>query len=58
MNWIKPAKCTDQDSCVEIAFTKELVAVRNSDVPAEIIWFTRDEWDAFLAGARLGEFNL
>lgn len=57
MNWVKPGGC-EQGSCVEVSYGKELVAVRNSEIPGEVIWFTREEWNAFLAGARLGEFDL
>jgi hypothetical protein len=46
-------------NCVEVAFlTDDQVAVRNSrgaDGPALV--FTRAEWDAFLRGARGGEFD-
>lgn len=57
MEWIRPSRC-EQGSCVEVAFGKEIVAVRNSEIPGEIIWFTRQEWEAFLAGTKIGEFNL
>lgn len=57
MKWIKAEGC-DGGTCVEVSFDGELVAVRNSQIPGEIVWFTRDEWEAFLAGAKLGEFNL
>ena len=47
-------------NCVEVAFLADgAVAMRNSrepDGPALI--FTRAEWDAFLGGARDGEFGL
>lgn len=47
-------------NCVEVAFlTDGGVAMRNSrdpDGPALI--FTRAEWNAFLGGARNGEFGL
>jgi hypothetical protein len=47
-------------NCVEVAFLPAGdVALRNSrqpDGPALI--FTRAEWDAFLGGARDGEFGL
>lgn len=63
MNWIKSTKCTDSGCCVEVSFDGigamvDTVAVRSSRVPGEVIWFTPEEWEAFLAGARLGEFNL
>jgi hypothetical protein len=47
-------------NCVEVAFrTDGEVAVRNSRHPdgAELV-FTEAEWDAFLRGARCGEFDL
>ena len=47
-------------NCVEVAFlADDNVAMRNSrdpDGPALI--FTRAEWNAFLSGARDGEFSL
>lgn len=47
-------------NCVEVAFLADgNVAMRNSrqpDGPALI--FTRTEWDAFLGGARDGEFGV
>jgi Domain of unknown function (DUF397) len=60
MNWTKSTKC-EFGTCVEIGFTSDpspMVAVRNSEMPTEVAWFTTDEWQAFLAGAKLGEFDL
>lgn len=57
MKWIKATKC-EQGACVEVCFDGKLIAMRNSQIPGEIIWFTQDEWAAFLAGVKLGEFNL
>jgi hypothetical protein len=47
-------------NCVEIAFlTDGGVAMRNSrDPEGAALVFTRAEWDAFLGGARDGEFGL
>lgn len=47
-------------NCVEIAFlASSEVAMRNSRYPdGPMLVFTRDEWDAFLGGARDGEFSL
>jgi len=46
-------------NCVEVSFLADgQVALRNSrqaDAPALV--FTRAEWDAFLRGARSGEFD-
>ena len=45
--------------CVEIAFSEGgNVLVRDSKVPVSpTLYFTRDEWVAFLAGVRCGEFE-
>jgi hypothetical protein len=48
-------------SCVEVgplADGSGRVAVRHSHHPdGQALVYTRAEWDAFLAGARLGEFD-
>ena len=47
------------DNCVEVAFVDGAIAVRDSrnpDGPALI--FTAAEWDAFVGGAKDGEFDL
>jgi hypothetical protein len=47
-------------NCAEIAFLADGdVAMRNSRHPGgPVLIFTRAEWDAFLSGARGGEFGL
>lgn len=46
-------------NCVEVgALADGRIAVRHSKAPeAAVIIYTRAEWDAFLAGARDGEFD-
>jgi Domain of unknown function (DUF397) len=46
-------------NCVEVAFLADgRIAVRNSRYPSgPALIFTRAEWDAFLGGAREGEFR-
>jgi len=47
------------DNCVEVAFVGPAIAVRDSKNPTgPALIFTPDEWDAFLGGARDGEFDL
>jgi Domain of unknown function (DUF397) len=47
------------DNCVEVAFAGDAVGVRDSKNPAgPALIFTLGEWDAFLGGARDGEFDL
>jgi hypothetical protein len=47
-------------ACVEVAGNlRDVVAVRDSkDHEGPVLVFTSDEWEAFTAGVRGGEFNL
>jgi hypothetical protein len=56
--WHRSSLC-DAGSCVEVAQVDDDVVVRDSKHPAgPILRFTADEWNAFLAGVRGGEFEL
>lgn len=47
------------DNCVEVAFVDGVIAVRNSRSPSgEVLIFTGGEWDAFVGGAKDGEFDI
>lgn len=47
------------DNCVEVAFFNDGVAVRDSTDPSgPALVFTLAEWDAFVGGAKDGEFDL
>ena len=47
------------DNCVEVAFVGEAIAVRDSKNPTgPALIFTSAEWDAFVGGAKDGEFDL
>jgi hypothetical protein len=47
------------DNCVEVAFVDEVIVVRDSKNPAgPVLLFTSSEWDAFVDGAKSGEFDL
>jgi hypothetical protein len=47
------------DNCVEVAFVGEAIAVRDSKNPSgPALVFTQAEWDAFVGGAKDGEFDL
>ena len=47
------------DNCVEVAFVGDAIAVRDSKNPAgPVLLFTQGEWDAFVGGAKDGEFDL
>lgn len=56
--WRKPSICADS-SCVELALTDEAVLVRESRYGryGPVLSFSPDEWRAFMAGAKAGEFD-
>jgi hypothetical protein len=59
--WIKSSHSGPTGgNCVEVAFLSDGdVAMRNSRYPdGPALIFTRAEWNAFLGGARDGEFGL
>lgn len=46
-------------TCVAVAIKSEGVAVRNSNDPAKnTVFFTRDEWSAFIGGVKNNEFGV
>jgi Domain of unknown function (DUF397) len=58
LRWFK-SSASGANGCVEVAFTGEGVAIRDSkDRKKMARFFDRDEWNAFLAGVRNGEFDL
>ena len=54
--WKRSTRCEPVE-CVEVASYPNVVYVRNSREPDKVLTFTRDEWDAFIAGAVEGEFD-
>lgn len=59
-DWVKSSRSGPySDNCVEVnGLAGPLVAVRDSKHPdGTVLAFTPAEWDAFLDGARDGEFN-
>ncbi|WP_091559875.1 DUF397 domain-containing protein [Micromonospora pattaloongensis] len=53
------AEGDDSEGAVEIAFVDDLIGMRNSaDPDGPVLVFTQAEWDAFVAGAQDGEFDL
>jgi hypothetical protein len=56
--WRKSSRSASSN-CVEVARIGGHFAVRDSKDRSDLILlFTRDEWDAFIFGARDGEFDL
>jgi hypothetical protein len=58
-DYYRTASCCASGACVEVAaLTGGRVAVRDSkdrSKPPHV--FTQDEWDAFVAGVKAGEFD-
>jgi hypothetical protein len=59
MNWRKSTFSNPSGNCVELAdLANGLVAMRNSrDPEGAVLVYTRPEIDAFLRGAKSGEFD-
>jgi hypothetical protein len=56
--WRKSSR-SGSNGCVEVAFVEGQVAVRDSkDRSGPVLLFTAHEWEAFIGGAREGEFEL
>ena len=56
--WLKSRKSGANGQCVEVAETRGMIAVRDSKDPSgPILTYTRAEWEAFLDGAKKGEFD-
>jgi Domain of unknown function (DUF397) len=57
--WVKTSLSFANGDCVEVAVLQSgEVGVRNSrDAAGAVLCFTPEEWDAFLGGARNGEFD-
>jgi hypothetical protein len=57
--WIMSSRSSGNGgSCVEARRQDGLIEVRNSKTPDDgSVWFTTEEWDSFLFGAKRGEFD-
>lgn len=57
--WVKSSHSGDQGDCVEVALLGDgRRAVRDSKNPnGPVLIFTAREWDAFIGGAKDGEFD-
>jgi len=57
--WIKSSLSGYNGNCVEVAgLTDDRIRVRDSKNPrGGVLSFTTAEWDAFIGGVRMGEFD-
>lgn len=59
LSWIKSSLSVYNGNCVEVAgLTGDVILVRDSKHPRRaVLSFTPAEWDAFIGGVHLGEFD-
>lgn len=58
LGWFTSSYSSGNGNCVQVAFQDDVTYVRDSKDPhGSVLAFTRDEWDAFVNGARDGEFD-
>jgi hypothetical protein len=56
--WTKATRSGSSGQCVEVRDRGDVIEVRDSKDPGgPILRYTPGEWDAFLDGARNGEFD-
>lgn len=57
--WFLPTRTSNGATCVETKFTANAVYVRNNLRPdAGTAQFTHDEWTAFVAGVKDGDYDV
>lgn len=58
--WRKSSRSdAGMDNCVEVAFVGDSIVVRDSkNLDGPVLVFTPSEWDAFVDGAKDGEFDV
>lgn len=56
LSWTRSSFC-ESNGCVEVAIDHGVTYVKADHGP-EILVFTAEEWQAFIAGVKAGEFDL
>jgi hypothetical protein len=59
LSWVKSSLSFANGNCVEVASLPEGgIGIRDSrDREGAVLWFSPEEWRAFVGGVRLGEFD-
>jgi len=51
-------KICNSGACVEVARHQDMIVMRNAQKPNDgVVFCTIEEWQAFISGAKLGEFD-
>lgn len=53
--WRRSARCVSDHHCVEVADLDDGVGLRNSQRPASSLIFSRQMWQRFVDGVKVGE---
>ncbi len=55
----KSKACWDDHNCVEVAMKDGYIGIRDSKQSGSpVLAFNKDEWSAFIAGVKAGEFDV
>lgn len=57
LNWIKASKSYGSGACIELAPFGETILLRDSKNPTVLLSYSSAEIDAFIDGAKRGEFD-
>ena len=57
LQWIKASRSYASSQCVELALAGDMIALRDSKNPDVHLYYTSGEIDAFIDGAKRGEFD-
>jgi hypothetical protein len=57
LHWIKGSRSVGTGACLELASAGEMIALRNSRDPGNVLYYTKAEIAAFIDAARVGEFD-
>lgn len=57
-DFVKSSFCSSCENCVGVAIEQDAVYVTNTTAPGMITKFSHDEWSAFVAGVKKGEFDI
>ncbi|MQA88555.1 MAG: DUF397 domain-containing protein [Streptosporangiales bacterium] len=55
--WFKSRFCGPYRECVEVTEVNWVAMRHSRDPDGPVLWFTTEDWAAFLAGVRAGEFD-
>ncbi|WP_192766428.1 DUF397 domain-containing protein [Plantactinospora soyae] len=55
--WQRSSRCVTEHHCVEVASAAEVISLRNSRHPAEVLLLPGSVWRNLIAGVKAGAFE-